>query len=96
MESKTDKNLEQQEENTYLSKIQEDEICRKIKSEKNITEYKLQQNKIISFGPFKIKFLFVYFFLQKKPFKFRSISICGASPGINGFFSSLLYHVFAK
>ena len=40
MESKSDKNLEQQEENTYLSKIQEDEICRKIKSEKNITEYK--------------------------------------------------------
>ena len=95
MESKSDKNLEQQEENTYLSKIQEDEICRKIKSEKNITEYKLQQNKILSFGPFKIKFLFVYFFLQKKPFKFRSISICGASPGINGFFSSLLFFIMS-
>ena len=90
MESKSDKNLEQQEENTYLSKIQEDEICRKIKSEKNITEYKLQQNKILSFALLKSNFYL------KKPFKFRSISICGASPGINGFFSSLLYHVFAK
>ena len=55
MESKTDKNLEQQEENTYLSKIQEDEICKRIKSKKNITEYKLPQNKIISFGSFKFK-----------------------------------------
>ena len=37
MESKTDKNLEQQEENTYLSKIQKDEICKRIKSKKNLT-----------------------------------------------------------
>ena len=70
-----------------------DKILSKMSVNKiNVEKLKNEKVKKISLFifPFKIKFSLNYFFSAFKPLKSKVISFRGPSPGINGFFSSLL------
>ena len=71
--------------NKILSKTPEDRISldklRQIKTQK-ISNY---------ISPFEIKFSFDYFFSSLTPLELGYLSFCGALPGNNSFFSSLLF-----
>ena len=79
------------EKNIAENKILQNKILKIRIDQISLDELEQDKRKKISFCPFKVKFLFNYFFSSKKPFTFRFIQFGGASPGNNSFFSSLLF-----